>query len=519
MQKKNILKSTATGMIGYVLTTIIGFISRAFLIKCLGNEYTGINGLFGNILSMLGIIETGFGAAIIVNLYREVAHNNKEKIKSLLQFYKIVYRIIATVVAVIGIVVSLFLNSIVGEVSITENIQLIFWLYLSDTVMSYLFTYKRSILYANQQNYYINIANILYNILMNAAEILYLLMFRNFIGYLIIKILFRLVENIFISIIADKKYPYIRDKNVVPISITDRKSIFKKVRGLFFHRVAGFVVNGTDNIIISTTRSLGIVVVGLYSNYYLIISVLKALVNQIFSSLSGGIGTLLVEDDKAKSYSVFKTILLMNSWIFAYVTISFYFVSKPFIEIWIGNEFILSDFVVAVLTINFYIKGLRSTYHSFKEAAGIFYEDRMVAVVESIINIVASLAFVRIFGLAGVFIGTITSTMIVYFYTYPKFVYKRILNQDLKQYLKDLFKYLFLFGLSFALVYIVSLFIRISNVWISMVINILICILIPNFIYWIFMHKTNEYKYYLNLILKFINKLKEKKIHAKNNEL
>ena len=518
MHKKNILKSTLTGMIGYIFSTIIGFFSRAIFIRCLGSEYAGINGLFGNILGVLTIIETGFGTAIIVNLYKEIANDNKENIKSLLQFYRKIYSIIALIIAIIGIIISFFVNIIVGEVSIPENLQFIFLLCLFDTVMTYLFTYKRSILIANQQNYYINIVDILYSVLMNSTEIVYLLLTKNFIGYLLIKILFRLGGNILISLIANKKYPYIKEKNIKPLDKVEKASIYKKVKGLFFHRMGGFIVLGTDNIIISVTKSLGIIVVGLYSNYYLIINVLQHLMNHIFVSLSGGVGRLLVENDKKKSYSVFKTIFLMNSWIYSYVAISFYFVSKPFVEIWIGTEYILSSIVVFVLTINLYITGLRCTFGIFKDSAGIFYEDRIIPVIESIVNIVASLIFVHFFGLAGVFLGTITSTMVIYFYTFPKYVYKRLLGQGVKQYAKDVLKNVAIFAISFVAVYIVSLFIKIQNVWILLIVNILICIIIPNLIYWIFMHKTKEYLYYKDLIIKVLRKLKNRKQNKEKEE-
>ena len=117
---------------------------------------------------------------------------------------------------------------------------------------------------------------------MNSTEIVYLLLTKNFIGYLLIKILFRLGGNILISLIANKKYPYIKENNIKPLDKVEKANIYKKVKGLFFHRMGGFIVLGTDNIIISVTKSLGIIVVGLYSNYYLIINVLQHLMNHIF---------------------------------------------------------------------------------------------------------------------------------------------------------------------------------------------------------------------------------------------
>lgn len=519
MRVKNTIKSTATGMIAYVVSMIIGFIARAVFVKTLGTECTGLNGLYTNILSMLSIVETGFGTAIIVNLYKEVASDNKEKIKSLLQFYKKIYRIVAIVVFSIGLLILPFLKYLTGEVSVNENIHIIFILYLLDVVVSYLLTYKRSILLANQKNYYINLVNIGYNLLMNISQIVYLLVFKNFTGYIVIKIICRAIENLIISKIADKKYTYITEKNVNTIDETDKKSILTRVKGLFFHRVATFVVMGTDNIIISTAPNLGIVMVGLYSNYYLIIEVLKGILKQIFSSMSGGIGTLLVEDNKEKTYKLFKTILLMNSWVFAYAAISFYFISKPFIIIWLGGEYLLTDITVLMLTINLYFTGLRQTYNTFKEAAGIFYEDRFVAIIESIVNLIVSLILVRIMGLPGVFLGTIISTTLVYAYTYPKFVYKQVLGQNIGKYVIELIKYLLLFVVSFGMVFGIIMGLdnvsNITNNFATIAINIIICLIVPNLIYLICFRKTAEFKYYYDIFKRAIEKIKRKETFNK----
>ena len=74
-----------------------------------------------------------------------------------------------------------------------------------------------------------------------------------------------------------------------------------------------------------------------------------------------------------------------------------------FITIWIGYKFVLPTKVLLVLVINFFIVSSRSTYGAFKEAAGIFYEDRFVPIIESLLNIVLSIIFVKKFYKTSVF--------------------------------------------------------------------------------------------------------------------
>lgn len=215
MRSLNSVKNAVVSILMSVTTMLIGLVTQKIFINILGTEYLGLNGLLNNILSMLAIAELGIGSAIIYSLYEPIANNNKEKIKTLIQFYKKSYRIIAGIVLIIGICIIPFLNIIVGENNIQENIVLIYLLFLTDTVVSYLLTYKRSILYASQKTYIVNIVHILYLILMNTIQILVLISTRNYIFYLIIKIIFRILENIVITVIANKMYPYIKEKNIM----------------------------------------------------------------------------------------------------------------------------------------------------------------------------------------------------------------------------------------------------------------------------------------------------------------
>ena len=213
MRTQNSIKNSLSGLLQNIVVILIGFIAQKVFLSTLGEEYLGLNGLFNNIISMLGITELGIGSAIIYNLYKPLAENNIEEIKSLMNFYKNAYRIIATILIVLGILIIPFLPFIVGETTI-NHIAIFFILFLIDVVFSYLLTYKRSILQADQKNYYINYIHVAAILLMNIFQIIVLLLTKNYYLYLIIKIVFRLLENILINGIVTKLYPYIKDKEI-----------------------------------------------------------------------------------------------------------------------------------------------------------------------------------------------------------------------------------------------------------------------------------------------------------------
>ena len=504
MRTRNSIKNTIGSMLSNITTIVVGLIAQAIFIKILGEEYLGINGLFTNIISMLGIVELGIGSAIIYNLYKPIAKNEKEKIKSLMQFYKKSYSIIAIIILIIGLLIMPFLDFFVDDVSVNINIYIVFLLFIIDIVCSYLLSYKRSILIADQKNYIINIIHIAYVVIMNIIQIIILLLTKNFYLYLIVKIVMRILENIVITSYVNKKYKYLTDKNIEALDKEVEKDIFTKIKALFFHKVSSFIISGTDNIIIA--KFIGIVSVGLYSNYYLIINAIKTLITQMINSTTSSIGNLLVTENKTKCYEVFKRIRFINFWLSCFSSVAILVIMDSFITIWIGEKYILSLLVLIVLVINLYQKLMRSAYLSFKEAAGIFHEDRFVPIVESVLNIVASIVLLKIFGLAGVFMGTIISGFALWFYSYPKYVYKKLFDRKYIDYIKETLGYISLFLIIGTITYLISKTIVIDNKYLQFTSNTIISLLIPNILMLIVFNKSEELKYYKKLLKRMVKK-------------
>lgn len=508
MRSKNSIINAIAAMVMYIVTILASFLTQKIFIRTLGSTYLGLNGLFNNILSMLAVVELGFGTAVIYNLYKPIADNDEKKINALMNFYRKTYNIIALIIFILGLCIVPFLEYIVGDIEIKYNLTFLFMLALIDIVASYLLTYKRSILYANQKTYIVNIVHIGYTIAVNVLEIIFLLETKNYVIYLLIKIIFRILENIIITIVANTMYPFIKKCKKEKIDDETRKGIMKKVKGLLFHKIGGTIVFSTDNIIIS--KFLGVVTVGLYSNYYMIINAITSLLGQVFSSIVASIGNLLLEDNKDKHYRIYKNFLLVNSWMYMFCGACLLCLMEPFIALWIGEWFILEYGVLVVLVINFYIQGMRKTSSTFKEAAGIFYEDRYVPVFEAISNVVASIILINKFGLMGVFLGTILSTAIIYLYSFPKFVYKKLFDRTYIQYILELLKY---FAITFVAIFVTAYLTKIIDIGISnfteLIKNLIICLIVPNLIYLIIFCRTDEFKYFKDMLMGFIKRKKE----------
>lgn len=497
MRTKNSLKNTSISMLANILTIIVGLISQAVFIKTLGEEYLGLNGLFTNIISMLSVVELGISSAIIYNLYKPISENNIKKIKALMYFYRKCYLIISIIIFILGLAITPFLEIFTGNITIDINIKLVYLLFVIDIVASYFLSYKRSIIIANQKNYIITIIHIIYLVILNTFQIAILLISKNYYLYLIIKIIMRVAENIIITIKANQLYPYLKN-NQEQLDDTTKKDIITKVKALFFHKLGGFFVLGTDNIIIS--KFLGVITVGLYSNYYLIINSIKTIFTQVMNTLTPSIGNLLLEENKEKNYQVFKRLCFINFWITLVSGISLLIVMDSFITIWIGKKYLFSINVLFILVFDYYQKSMRNSYMAFKEAAGIYHEDRFVPLIESFINIVTSIILLHYFKLAGVFMGTIISSLVLWGYSYPKYVYKKLFGRSYLAYFKETTFYLVLFTITLYISYNLKNLINIENIYLSLFNNVMISILVPNIIMLLLFYKSDNFKYYINML-------------------
>lgn len=498
MRTRYSIKNSITSFISNIINYMFLFIGQTIFIKILGVEYAGLNGLFSNILAVLNFFELGIGSSITYNLYKYVKKNDQETIKSIMYFYKKTYNFITIIIFTIGISILPFLKYLIKGPNVNINIYITYFLFLLSTVSTYILSYKRNIIFVNQKNYILNIIHIIYEIILNVSQITIIFLTKNYYLYLIIKIICNILENIIITIKTNKMYPYIKEKNIKELNKKVKDNIINRVKALILHKLAHALVNGTDNIIISSF--LGLTTVGLYTSYNYIINTVKALFRDIITSTSASVGNLLVENNSEKNYQTFKKIRFLNFWLAVFTSTCLLLITEPFIKTWLGKNYLLPTSILIVLIINYYQQMMRSTFIVFKDGAGIWIEDKYIPLIESLINLVASIILVKLIGLKGVFIGTILSSLVLWCYSYPKYVYINLFNRNIKNYIKETLTHIILFIIITSISFILN---KYSN---NIIITLLISITIPNIVLFIIYKNTEEFKYYKELIKKLLKK-------------
>ncbi len=497
---ENTSKNFAFSLLATIVTSVTSFISRTVFIKTIGVAYLGANSLFTNILSMLSLTELGLSSAIAYSLYAPLAKKDVETIKSLMRFYKNAYRIIALVILSIGLALIPFLDYLIKDPGDIQNIPFIYLIFLYNTVVSYLFTYKTTLLVADQRSYILTNMTTVINIVSVAIQVLALLLFKNYFVYLLLGAVINTSQWYWVNRRIFSVYPFLKDKNTSPLAQTEKNQIATNVKAMVFHKLGELCINQTDNIIISSFIS--IVVVGVYNNYYMIIGIINRFAQSIFGAATASLGNLIATESKEKRYEVFKRYNFLGFWVFGWTGICLYELLTPFVQLWLGDNFVIDNLTLSLVMLNYYLVGMRVTIGNVKMAAGLYAQDQWVPIVQAIINLVVSIFAAIHMGLAGVFLGTVVSGLAIPCWYRPVIVYKYAFERSPKEYFIAYLKYFSVVIISLLLVKFVSTTLvdtAFKNVYLAFLAKMIVCALVPNIIVCLVFRKTDEFRYIMNL--------------------
>ena len=503
------IKNISFGITAQVIQMLLGFVSRTVFIKYLAIEYLGVNGLFTNILSLFSLAELGIGSAFLYALYKPIAAKDEKKLAALIGLYSRIYMIIAGIVTVIGLLIMPFLDIIVHDPSpkIADDLYIIYGLFLFNTVSTYFFYYKLSLFHADQKSYVVSKNNTVIFILQNITQIVLLMVFQNFILYLVVQAFFQLSGNLVLSILVKKYYPFLERYKHEKVDEETKRGIYSNVKSTALIKIGGLLVNSTDNLILNYFS--GLVMVGLLSNYTLLIGLASGLIIQVFAGLTGSIANVNVTESIEKRVTTFHTVNFANFWIYGWATVGMIVLINDFILIWVGVKYQLPVAIVIALAFNFYMYGMQNAVWTFKSTLGFFKQGQYLVLLTAIINLILSFTFGFYYGLLGILIATAIARLVTNAWYDPYIVFTLGLKKKPYEYFKKYLVYLLVLLLSVGVLLAISSVLPFS-LGINFAIKIMLCLSVPNLFIFLFFRKTEEFRYLVAIATNIFLKLKSK---------
>lgn len=444
----NSIRNSQVGLLFYFLEMIIGFWSRKVFIDYLGTEILGLNTTAMNLLQFLNIAELGIVSAITFTLYRPIAEKDKQAINEIISVQGWLYRRIGCFVGGCALILMCFFPIIFKNVDFPMwYVYASFLSFLYSSLLTYFFNYKQIILSASQQEYKITISYKGIHVLKSILQIFAISSFDNpYEWWLILQFMMSTIASVNINRVIRKSFPELTISIKEGKKLKDKYSIIiTKVKQLFYHKIAGFVLGQTSTLIIYSFTTLSMV--GIYGNYTIIINSLTMMFNTAFNGINASIGHL-ISVDNTKTLSIFKELFTLRFLCISTTIFCLYRLLNPFITVWVGSEYLLDNTTINVILITAFIMMMRGVVDSFISAYGLF-KDIYAPIIEAVLNLTLSITLGYFYGITGVLSGVCISLICVVFLWKPYFLFKHGMQCNVLFYIKTYLIHILIFILSF----------------------------------------------------------------------
>ena len=430
---KKTIKNARVGVFFYSITLFIHFFSRKIFLDGLGDEFIGLTSTLQSILGFLNLAELGIGTAIGVTLYGPLFQKDKKEINKIIALIGYLYKKIGLGVFILGIIVSVFLPFIFSETTINLTIVFFaFFSFLTSSLLSYFINYHIVILQADQKTYVVSSIYQSFTILKLIIQSILVYYYQAYYLWILLELIFPIIYSIVIRSRIKKEYPWLILNNKQNKSILKGyPEVIKLIKQSFVHKIGGFVLSGTDHILIFALVNLKSV--AFFGNYQLIFQKLSQLINNFFGGIGAGVGNLVAENNYQNIRKVFWEMMALRFLIGGFICINLYYLIEPFILLWLGEKYILDQWILILMLINLFISQIRTPVENFKTAYALLW-DVWAPVVEIIINLSVSLIFGMIWGIKGIMFGTLISLLVIVIFWKPYFLFKYGFKKNVSEY-------------------------------------------------------------------------------------
>lgn len=440
------IQNSRTSLLFFLFQIFIGFFSRKIFLDYLGAEVLGVNTTLGNILSFLNLTELGIGIAMATSLYRPITNQDQESICEILTVQGILYKRIAIIICGLSIPILIALPWLFPSVGCgIFYVYLAYLVFLSSSITSYLWNYRQVLISADQKNYKLIpwVHGLRYTKIFLQIFFLKVVDFGIW-GWIIIELLTTIATVFVINWVIKREYPWLRNVSIPTATLLQKyHTLIIKTKQIFIHKIGYFILQQTSPLIIYALVSLTMVTY--YGNYLVIIGYTTTMMNAIFDGMAASIGSLVSENNKKHTMEVFWELFTSRIWISACACFAIYVFMAPFITVWIGDKYILSNITLLLMILTMFVRLTRTVTDNFNHAFQLF-GDVWSPVVEGSINLGCSFWLGSIWGLEGILAGVLISLLATALLWKPYYLFSRGFKTPTRFYYYHYFLHLLVLG-------------------------------------------------------------------------
>lgn len=409
MHKKSMFINSFMNVISLIITTIFAFVIRRFLIKYLGIEILGLNGVVVELINTLSLSELGVQTAVIFRLYEPVAHKDYVREGQIFTLFKKAYFIIGSVIFLLGIIMLPTLKYIIDLEISMSIVYAVYAIQLSTIVLSYYTCYYRVIYLVHEQQYFCSRIDILVQVVSYILQIFILVKYKNYYLFLLIEGIRVLVGNTFIRNQCKKQYEYIFEE--FQVAERDKKNLFNDLKEIILGNVAGYVYSSTDSILISLFS--GTIMVGLISNYKMITNAVRTLVGTINNSIAPTWGIYLQQEADIEKIRVnYNRYNLLQYIECCVLLVPIVCLADDFICLMFGEGLLVDSLILHLIIADIYIQNMHEPNAIIIRGKGLFHIDKTISIIATFVNFNFSIILASKYGVAGILIGTLLALSI-----------------------------------------------------------------------------------------------------------
>ena len=446
------LLNAKVNLVFYFLSLFFSFFSRKIFLDCLGAEFIGLTGTLGNILGYLNLAELGVGAAISFFLYKPLQANNREEINEIISVFGYLYHKIGQFILLGGILISLFFPLIFGNTELGLGIVYFsFFSFLGSSLIGYFINYRQILLTADQKNYLVAVYFQSANLVKTALQIFLAYTYKNLFVWVAIEFLFGIIGCIILNWKINKEYPWLKS-NVRQGKVLLKKypEVTPKIKQVFLHKIKDFILRQSDSIFIYAFVSLKMV--AFYGNYTMLVNKLILLMNMALDGVTAGVGSLVAENNKDNTIKVFWELMTIRYFMAGFMCYSLFFLIEPFISLWLGHEYILSNRILILLLIYSYLLITNGVVYMYLHAYGL-YQDVWAMWTELLLNVSLTIGLGWYIGLEGLLWAKLISVFLILVLWKPYFLFKEGLGMPISYYWNGTIRYIAAFIITLVIGY------------------------------------------------------------------